>query len=104
MKGHLTEPGAQVTGPSPGVSRYYNVGTGLGTSVKEVVEAARRVTSHPIPTVVAPRRPGDPPLLYADPSKIKADLGWVSAYTDITHIIETAWQWHSTHPNGYAES
>ena len=93
-----------MTGPSPGVSRYYNVGTGLGTSVKEVVDAARRVTSHPIPTVVAPRRPGDPPSLYADPGKIKADLGWVSAYTDITRIIETAWQWHSTHPNGYAES
>lgn len=86
----------------PEVAAAYNVGTGNGFSVKEVLEAARRVTGHDLPAEIAPRRPGDPPELYADPTKAKEELGWEANYTDIEKIIETAWQWHSTHPKGYA--
>jgi len=85
-----------------GAYRYYNLGTGVGTSVKELVEAARQVTGHPIPAVAAPRREGDPPELYANPTKAGTELGWVPAYTRIHAIIETAWRWHRVHPNGYA--
>jgi len=85
----------------PALFRYYNVGTGVGTSVKEVIEAARRVTGHAIPAIPAPPRDGDPPQLYADPGKAKTELNWQPRYTDITKIIETAWNWHRTHPNGY---
>ena len=79
----------------------YNVGTGCGTSVREVVEAARRITGRPIATIDAPRRPGDPPELYADPTAIGTALGWQASYRGIEPIIETAWRWHRTHPNGY---
>lgn len=86
----------------PGIAEAYNVGTGQGSSVKEVLEAARNVTGHDLPAEVCPRRPGDPPELYADPSKINAALGWEAKYTDIEKIIQTAWDWHSKHPQGYA--
>ncbi|NOT01800.1 MAG: UDP-glucose 4-epimerase GalE [Phycisphaerales bacterium] len=81
--------------------RAYNVGTGRGTSVREVIAAARDATGHPIPSVDAPRRPGDPPRLYADASKIKRELDWTPRFADIRPIIETAWTWHQTHPDGY---
>ena len=80
---------------------YYNLGTGVGTSVNELIEAAREVTGHAIPAIPAPRRDGDPPQLYADPSKAMAELSWQPRYTDIRKTIETAWAWHSTHPKGY---
>lgn len=79
-----------------------NLGTGRGFSVKEIVEAARRVTGHPIPAVVAPRRAGDPDELVSDPSKAFRVLGWKAEYTDPEKVIETAWAWHKDHPNGYA--
>jgi UDP-glucose 4-epimerase len=85
----------------PAVAEAYNVGTGQGSSVKEVLDAARRVTGHDLPAEVCPRRPGDPPELYANASKIKNALGWEAQYTDIEKIIATAWQWHSTHPQGF---
>ena len=81
----------------------YNLGTGIGTSVREIIDAARRVTGHEIPTTESERRPGDPPRLYADPSKIKSGLGWEPKYTNITGTIETAWKWHMSHPNGYED-
>ena len=86
----------------PGSALTYNVGTGTGVSVRQVVEAARRATGHPIPAVEHPRRPGDPPALVASPAALARDLGWVPRYTDIDAIVRTAWRWHSTHPDGYA--
>lgn len=80
---------------------YCNLGTENGTSVQEIVEMAREITGHPIPTVVAPRRPGDPPRLVADASFARNVLGWKPTRTDARSIVESAWQWHSTHPQGY---
>jgi UDP-glucose 4-epimerase len=79
----------------------YNVGTGVGVSVRAVIESARRVTRRPIATVEQPRRPGDPPALVAAAQAIGRDLGWSPRFTDIDAIIASAWKWHSTHPNGY---
>ena len=84
-----------------GGNRIYNLGNGKGFSVKEVIEAARRITGHAIPAEVAPRRPGDPATLVAGSDKIKSELGWNPRYTDIESIIRTAWAWHSRHPDGY---
>ncbi|MDO8632321.1 MAG: UDP-glucose 4-epimerase GalE [Phycisphaerales bacterium] len=81
--------------------RAYNVGTGRGVSVSELVDAAREVTGHPIPADITPRRPGDPPELVADASQIMTDFRWKPAYADIRKTIETAWNWHRTHPSGY---
>ncbi len=91
-----------VESQEPGVFRYYNVGTGVGNSVKQVIDAARKVTGHAIPAVASARRPGDPPELYADPSKIMNEVGWKPVYTDIEKNIATAWEWHRTHPSGFA--
>ncbi len=85
-----------------GEFRFYNVGTGHGASVREVIEAARQVTGHEIPAIETPRREGDPPELYADPSKVIRELGWQPAYPTILPIVETAWNWHQAHPKGYA--
>lgn len=83
-------------------SRVYNLGNGTGFSVMEVIETARRVTGHPIPHLMGERRPGDPPALSADSAKIKAELGWAPRYPTLEAIVQTAWDWHSTHPSGYA--
>lgn len=82
-------------------SRTYNLGNGRGFSVKEVVETARQVTGHPIPAEIGPRRPGDPDILIAGSESIKRDLGWHPQYPDLVEIIDSAWQWHQKHPNGY---
>jgi UDP-glucose 4-epimerase len=79
----------------------YNLGNGRGFSVLEIVEVARRVTGHPIPTVDAPRRPGDPAFLVADSSKIRRELGWVPKTPAIEAIIESAWRWMQRYPDGY---
>ncbi len=84
-----------------GESRVYNLGSGSGYSVLEVIESARRVTGHPIPAVAAPRRPGDLPVLVADSAKIRDELGWKPAFTELDGIIHTAWNWHRHHPNGF---
>lgn len=86
------------------VAQAYNVGTGNGFSVREVIEAARRVTGRNIPVVEAPRRPGDPPRLVADPRKIKEELRWQPRWTEIDRIVESAWRWHSAHPNGFGDN
>lgn len=82
-------------------SEIYNLGYGSGYSVAEVVEMARQVTGHLISTESAPRRPGDPPVLIASPDKIMRDLGWNPRHSELDQIIESAWRWHKTHPNGY---
>lgn len=84
-----------------GDRRKYNLGSGRGHSVLEVIEAVRRVTGHDIPAQVGPRRPGDPPSLYADASKIERELGWMAARTDLETMIEDAWKWFREHPYGY---
>jgi UDP-glucose 4-epimerase len=78
-----------------------NLGTGRGYSVREVIEACRRATGHPIPALVGPRRPGDPPELVADSSRAQRELHWRPQYNDIESIVATAWRWHSSHPRGY---
>jgi UDP-glucose 4-epimerase len=81
----------------------YNLGNGAGYSVLEVIETARRVTGHPIPAVVRPRRPGDPAMLIAGSGKIQAELGWRPQHPDLAEIIASAWQWHLAHPHGYED-
>ena len=79
----------------------YNLGNGSGYSVKEVIEVAREVTGHPIPAVMAERRPGDPAKLIAAADKARDVLGWKPEYPELKDIIASAWQWHQAHPNGY---
>ena len=79
----------------------YNVGSGNGFSVREVVETARQVTGHAIPAVESPRRPGDPARLVASPKKIIGELGWKPEHTNMRDIISSAWEWHKSHPKGY---
>jgi len=86
----------------PGKGLQLNLGTGRGNSVREIIEACRRVTGHAIPTQIGPRREGDPPQLVADSQKAQRVLNWRPQYTDIEAIVRTAWRWHSTHPHGYA--
>jgi UDP-glucose 4-epimerase len=72
----------------------YNLGNGAGFSVLEVIESARRVTGHPIPIEIQPRRPGDPAVLIASSEKIARELGWKPRHTTLDMIIESAWEWH----------
>ncbi len=84
-------------------SDVFNLGSNSGYSVKEMLEAAREVTGKEIPAIVAPRRAGDPSSLVASSQKAKEILGWQPVYTDVKKIIETAWNWHVSHPNGYVD-
>jgi len=79
----------------------YNLGSGQGFSVRQVVEVARAVTGHPIPVIESPRRAGDPAVLVASSRKIQRELGWQPKFPDLKTIVESAWQWHRTHPDGY---
>jgi UDP-glucose 4-epimerase len=81
--------------------RAYNLGNGTGYSNREVLEAARRVTGHPIPVVEGPRRPGDPAALVASSDQIRRDLGWQPHYPGIDEIVASAWRWHARFPDGY---
>jgi UDP-glucose 4-epimerase len=82
-------------------SERFNLGSGDGYSVRQVLDAARQVTGHALPAIEKPRRPGDPPKLVADSAKIRRVLGWRPKYDSITTIVESAWQWHRAHPEGY---
>ena len=82
-------------------SNIFNLGNGVGFTVKEVVETARTVTGHPIPAREEPRRAGDPSTLIASSDKAKSILGWKPQFDDLETIISTAWKWHQTHPQGY---
>ena len=75
----------------------YNLGNGVGFSVREVIESARRVTGRPIPVEECPRRPGDPAVLIASSERISQELGWKPKYTRLDDIIETAWKWHQSY-------
>jgi len=79
----------------------YNLGNGQGFSVRQVVEVARQVTGHPIPAIESPRRAGDPAVLIASSEKIRRELGWQPQFPDLKTIVESAWQWHRGHPDGY---
>ncbi len=79
----------------------YNLGSGNGFSVREVIDTARKVTGHAIPAVESPRRPGDSARLVASPEKIISELGWKPEHTNLQEIISSAWEWHQSHPNGY---
>jgi UDP-glucose-4-epimerase GalE len=79
----------------------YNVGIGRGYSVREIIDTAQDVTGRDIKVVEQPRRPGDPPAAYADPTKIRRELGWQAQVNDLSDIISSAWQWMSKHPRGY---
>ncbi|HLO32697.1 MAG TPA: UDP-glucose 4-epimerase GalE [Anaerolineales bacterium] len=81
----------------------YNLGSGNGYSVREVIEAARQVTGHPIPAKELPRRPGDSARLVASSQKIKRELGWKPEHDNLSEIIATAWEWHKSHPKGYED-
>lgn len=84
-----------------GESDIFNLGNGVGYSVKEVIETARKVTGHPIPVKEEARRAGDPARLVASGKKAKEILGWEPEIKDLVDIINSAWKWHSKHPNGY---
>lgn len=79
----------------------YNVGSGNGFSVREVIETARKVTGHAIPTVETSRRPGDSARLVASPQHIINELGWEPKHTNLQSILSSAWDWHKSHPYGY---
>ncbi|GIW95232.1 MAG: UDP-glucose 4-epimerase GalE [Pirellulaceae bacterium] len=80
-----------------------NLGIGVGYSVRQVIEACRHVTGHPIPTRIGPRRPGDPPVLVADSRLAREMLGWTPRYQKIEDIVATAWAFHRRFPRGYED-
>lgn len=86
-----------------GDSTVFNLGNGEGFSVKEVIEVCRKVTGHTIPAETSPRRAGDPAKLIASSEKAMHELKWTPKYNSLEKIIETAWNWHKSHPNGYED-
>jgi UDP-glucose 4-epimerase len=84
-------------------SGFFNLGTGGGTSVREVIDCCRRVTGRPIQSVEKPRRPGDPPRLIASSEKIRGALGWEPRFQNIEAIVRSAWDWHVRNPDGYRD-
>ncbi len=86
---------------TPGKELHFNIGTGRGYSVREVIRTVEEVTGKKVPVREAPRRPGDPPELVAAANKLRQELGWKPVYGELRPIVETAWNWHRTHPRGY---
>ena len=84
-------------------SATYNLGTGPGTSVREIIATCEKVTGKKIAVIEKPRRPGDPPRLIAGSEKVRAELGWKPQFQDVEKIIASAWAWHVTYPNGYGD-
>ena len=87
----------------PGVSMIFNLGSGRGTTVLEVLRACEQVVGSPICHQFVERRHGDPAVLVASPDKIQRELGWKPRHVDVRQIVETAWRWHKTHPRGYGD-
>ena len=85
-------------------ARVYNLGTGAPHSVREVIRSVERVTGRRVPAEPAPRRPGDPPVLFAAAGRIGRDLDWRPAHTDLDDIVATAWRWHERHPEGFGSA
>ena len=88
---------------SPGTQLFYNLGTGTPTSNRAVLRAVEKIVGKPVKVIESPRRPGDPPALYADSSKAVRELGWKVKFPDIESIVATAWKWHQSHPHGYGD-
>ena len=86
-----------------GASAQYNLGTGTGMSVRDVIDTVGRVVGRPVPHTVGPRRPGDPARLVAGNERARRDLGWNPRLGALQSIVETAWQWHAAHPAGYGD-
>ena len=86
----------------PGKGRAYNVGTGAGATVLEVLRACEEAVGRPIPHEFAGRRPGDPPVLIGSADRLRSELGWSPRYPDIRQIVRTAWDWHRRHPDGFS--
>ncbi len=84
-------------------SNIFNLGNGVGYSVREVIETARKVTGHPIPEVETPKRAGDPARLVASSEKARKILGWNPTHASLENIIGDAWKWHKNHPHGYED-
>ena len=82
-------------------SNFYNLGSGEGFSVLEMIQAAREVTKHEIPLIISKRRSGDPARLIASSKKAEKELGWVKKYTDVKDIIASAWKFHQLHKDGF---
>jgi UDP-glucose-4-epimerase GalE len=87
----------------PGQAMRYNLGTGRGYSVREVIRTVEEVTGKKVPVKEGPRRAGDPPVLVASSERVQKELGWEPRYTELRPIVETAWQWHSKNPRGYRD-
>ena len=88
---------------TPSAQFFYNLGTGTPTSNRAVIRAVEKIVGKPVNVIESPRRPGDPPALFADSSKAQRELGWKVKFPDIESIVATAWKWHAAHPNGYAD-
>jgi UDP-glucose-4-epimerase GalE len=84
-----------------GKSGAYNLGTGRPHSVREVIDTVEKVTARKVPWTLAPRRPGDPAVLYAAAHKAQSELHWSPRYPELETIVRTAWDWHRAHPHGY---
>jgi UDP-glucose 4-epimerase len=93
---HLLAATKDVSGP-------FNLGTGTGISVKQIVDACKKITGVDIPYEMSDRRPGDPAKLIANADKARLELGWLPEYSDVETIVETAWNWHKSHPKGYRD-
>jgi UDP-glucose 4-epimerase len=85
----------------PGIGFTYNLGTGQGYSVQQVLRACEQITGRSIPSRHCPRRAGDPPALVASADKIQRELNWQPRHSDLNTIVASAWAWHQAHPNGY---
>lgn len=90
--------------PAPGGARVYNLGTGTPHSVRDVIRSVERVTGRRVPAEAAPRRAGDPPVLFAAAGRIERDLDWRPAHTSLDDIVATAWRWHERHPDGFSST
>jgi UDP-glucose 4-epimerase len=96
-RAHILALEKDVTGP-------FNLGTGTGFSVKQIVDTCREITGHDIPVKMSPRRPGDPACLVASAGKAKDILGWEPVRSDIRTVVRDAWAWHQAHPHGYRKA
>ena len=94
---------AHILGLVPGAQGFYNLGTGDGYSVREVIQTCEKVSGKKIPAIEKPRRPGDPPKLVASAKKAMNELGWRPGFPKLEDIVTTAWRWHEKHPDGYAD-
>ena len=93
---------AHILAMEPGKCGFYNLGNGEGYSVREVIETCKEVSGKPIPAIEKSRRAGDPARLIASSQKAIDELGWKPRYATLEQIVDSAWRWHSAHPNGYS--